>query len=133
FLMYVPFWAHEGGPDRLLERVRDPAMRERLRAERPARFDGDLTTLVISGVGESATLSDFVGRSFADFMQARRLTDPVDAMCDLLLESDLAAGFIAHGGSTEDGLRACIAHPEQLASTDAVLVGRPHPRAFGTY
>ncbi len=133
FLMYVPFWAHEGGPDRLLERVRDPQTRAQLRAERPPRFDGDLTTLVISGVGESATLGEFVGQSFADFMRARDLTDPVDAMCDLLLESDLAAGFIAHGGSTEEGLRACITHPAQLASTDAVLVGRPHPRAYGTY
>jgi N-acyl-D-amino-acid deacylase len=66
-------------------------------------------------------------------MQARGVTDPVDAICDLVAESDLAAGFIAHGGSTEDGLRACIKHPAQLASTDAVLVGRAHPRAYGTY
>jgi N-acyl-D-amino-acid deacylase len=133
FLMYVPFWAHEGGPARLLARVRDPETRARLRAERPARFDGDLTTLLISGVGESVALSEFVGRSLADFMHARGVADPVDAVCDLLVESELAAGFIAHGGSTEDGLRACITHPAHLASTDAVLVGRPHPRAYGTY
>ncbi len=133
FLMYVPFWAHEGGPSRLLERVGDPRTRERLRAERPARFDGDLTTLMISSVGGSAALAGFVGRSLADFMQAREVSDPVDAVCDLLVESDLAAGFIAHGGSTEDGLRACMTHPAQLASTDAVLVGQPHPRAYGTY
>jgi N-acyl-D-amino-acid deacylase len=133
FLMYIPFWAHEGGPERLLERVRDPETRARLRAERPPRFGGDLSTLMISGMGESATLREFVGRSFADFMQARGVADPVDAICDLVAESDLAAGFIAHGGSTEDGLRACIRHPAQLASTDAVLVGRAHPRAYGTY
>jgi N-acyl-D-amino-acid deacylase len=133
FLMYVPFWAHEGGPVPLLERLRDPALRPRFREERPARFDGDLTTLLISSVGETDTLVDFVGQSLADLMLARGQPDPVDAVCDLLVESNLAAGFVAHGGSTEDGLRQCIAHPAQLASTDAVLVGRPHPRAYGTY
>jgi N-acyl-D-amino-acid deacylase len=54
-------------------------------------------------------------------------------VCDLLLETDLAAGFVSHGGSTEESLRECIQHPAHLASTDAVLVGRPHPRAYGTY
>jgi len=129
----VPFWAHVGGPARLMARLHDPVARERLRAERPARFNGDLTTLVISSVGASSTLSQLVGCSLADFMQARDCADPVDAMCDLLIESDLAAGFIAHGGSTEEGLRACISHPAHVASTDAVLVGRPHPRSYGTY
>ncbi|MBV9599904.1 MAG: D-aminoacylase [Chloroflexi bacterium] len=133
FLMYLPFWAHDGGPTRLMERLQDRVARERLRAERPARFNGDLTTLMISSVGEAAALGEFIGRSLADFMQARGYADPVDAVCDLLVETDLAAGFIAHGGSTEDGLRQCITHAAHLASTDAVLVGRPHPRSYGTY
>jgi N-acyl-D-amino-acid deacylase len=133
FLMYLPFWAHEGGPARLMERLRDPVARERLRAERPARFNGDLTTLMISSVGESEALHAYVGQSLSAFMQGGGFDDPVEAVCELLIGSDLAAGFIAHGGSTEDGLRACISHPAHLASTDAVLVGRPHPRSFGTY
>jgi N-acyl-D-amino-acid deacylase len=133
FLMYLPFWAHEGGPARLLERLHDPLERERLRAERPARFNGDLTTLMISSVGGSSALREFIGRSLADFMQSRDEADPVEAVCDLLVETDLAAGFVAHGGSTEEGLRQCITHPAHLASTDAVLVGRPHPRSYGTY
>jgi N-acyl-D-amino-acid deacylase len=133
FLMYLPFWAHEGGPARLMERLRDPAVRERLRAERPARLNGDLTTLIISGVGGASGLSEFVGCSLADFIQARGQSDPVDALCELVLESHLTAGYIAHGGSTEAGLRQCLTHPAHLASTDAVLVGRAHPRSYGTY
>ena len=133
FLMYIPFWAHAGGPAHLMQRLRDPVARQRLRAERPARFDADLSTLMISGVGESEPLREFVGRSLADFMRARGHSDPVDAVCDLLVESDLTAGFVAHGGSTEDGLRQCITHPAHLVATDAVLVGRPHPRSYGTY
>ena len=82
---------------------------------------------MISSVGGSAALREFIGRSLADFMRSRDETDPVEAVCDLLVETDLAAGFVAHGGSTEDGLRQCITHPAHLASTDAVLVGRPAP------
>jgi N-acyl-D-amino-acid deacylase len=133
FLMYLPFWAHEGGPTRLMERLHDPVARKRLRAERPARFNGDLTTLMISNVGDAEGLRAYVGQSLEAFMQARRFNDPVEAVCELLIESDLAAGFVAHGGSSEAGLRACITHPAHLASTDAVLVGRPHPRSYGTY
>jgi N-acyl-D-amino-acid deacylase len=88
---------------------------------------------MISSVGEAEMLRAHIGQSLAAFMHARAFDDPVDAVCELLIESNLAAGFVAHGGSTEEGLRACISHPAHLASTDAVLVGRPHPRSYGTY
>jgi N-acyl-D-amino-acid deacylase len=135
FLMYLPFWAHEGGPAELLRRLRDPRDRARLRAERHPRLSAELDTIVISSVGTTTSdaLRGYEGRSLAWIMEARDVSDPVDAVCDLLLATDLAAGFVAQGG-TEESLRACIAHPAHLASTDAVLVGsRLHPRAYGTY
>jgi N-acyl-D-amino-acid deacylase len=133
FLMYLPFWVHEGGPAEMLARLRDSAARARLRAERHERLNGDLSTMVISTVGAANALLEYEGRSLEWVMRERGQADPVDAICDLLLETDLAIGFVGQGG-TEDSLRACIAHPAQLASTDAVLVGgRPHPRGWGTY
>jgi len=133
FLMYVPFWVHEGGPTEMLRRLRDPSVRVRLRAERHERLNGDLNTMVISTVGDADGLRGYEGRSLEWVMRERGQADPVEAICDLLLETDLAVGFVGQGG-TEDSLRACIAHPAQLASTDAVLVGgRPHPRGWGTY
>lgn len=133
FLMYLPFWVHEGGPTEMLERLRDPSTRARLRAERHERLNGDLSTMIISCVGKADDLHSYEGRSLKWVMHERGETDPVEAICDLLLETDLAVGYVAQGG-TEDSLRACIAHPAHLASTDAVLVGgRPHPRGWGTY
>jgi N-acyl-D-amino-acid deacylase len=126
FLMWLPFWAHEGGPAALLKRLRDPGVRERLHDDHNPRLDGDLTTIVM-------TNGPAPGQSLAALMDARGASDPVEAVCDLLIETELAAGFVSHGGSTEESLQACIQHPAHLASTDAVLVGRPHPRAFGTY
>jgi N-acyl-D-amino-acid deacylase len=133
FLMYLPFWVHEGGPTHMLQRLRDSSARARLRAERHERLNGDLSTMVISTVGDADALHSYEGRSLEWVMRERGQSDPVEAICDLLLETDLAVGFVAQGGN-EDSLRACIAHPAHLASTDAVLVGgRPHPRAYGTY
>jgi N-acyl-D-amino-acid deacylase len=88
---------------------------------------------VITSVGANEDLRTCEGRSLAGVMQSRGQADPLEVVCDLLVETELAIGFISHGGSTEDGLRECIRHPAHLASSDAVLVGRPHPRAFGTY
>ena len=132
FLTYLPFWMHEGGPDRLLDRLRDRGLRERLRAERYPRLSRDLETIVIGNVGAAAVLRPYLGRSLGSIMRERGQQDPVDTVCDLLLETDLAAGFIAHGG-TEESLRECILHPAHMVSTDALLIGRPHPRTYGTY
>lgn len=131
-LSYLPFWAHEGGPDDLLERLRDGTVRDRLRAERHPRLSRDLDTIVIANVGDAAALQQYLGRSLGSIMRERGQHDPVDTVCDFLLETDLAAGFIAHGG-TEKSLQACMRHPAHMASTDAILVGRPHPRSYGTY
>jgi N-acyl-D-amino-acid deacylase len=133
FLMYLPFWVHEGGPTEMLLRLRDSSVRARLRAERHERLNGDLSTMIVSTVGEADALHGYEGRSLEWVMRERGQSDPVEAICDLLLETDLAIGFVAQGGN-EDSLRKCIVHPAHLASTDAVLVGgRPHPRAYGTY
>jgi N-acyl-D-amino-acid deacylase len=133
FLMYLPFWVNEGGPNEMLRRLGDASVRARLRAERHERLNGDLSTMIVSTVGEADALRSYEGRSLEWVMRERRQSDPVEAICDLLLETHLAAGFVGQGG-IEDSLRACIAHPGHLASTDAVLVGgRPHPRGWGTY
>jgi N-acyl-D-amino-acid deacylase len=133
FLMYLPFWVNEGGPAEMLRRLRDPSERARLSAERHERLNGDLSTMLISSVGEAEAIRTYEGRSLEWVMRERGQSDPVEAICDLLVETDLAVGFVAQGG-TEEGLQACISHPAHLASTDAVLVGgRPHPRGYGTY
>ena len=66
-------------------------------------------------------------------MQQRGQSDPVDAVCDLILETELAIGWVGQGG-TEEELQACLRHPAHMASTDGCLVGgHPHPRGWGTY
>jgi N-acyl-D-aspartate/D-glutamate deacylase len=75
-----------------------------------------------------------VNRSPSEHAQRRvdRMRPADEALRDVAPE--LLDGLVA---GTAQALRyaelACITHPAHLASTDAVLVGRPHPRSFGTY
>src|SRR5439155_6082737 len=48
----VPMWAHEGGPERLLERLGDSAVRQRIRAELEAQ-PPNWASYTVASVGSS--------------------------------------------------------------------------------
>jgi N-acyl-D-aspartate/D-glutamate deacylase len=62
---------------------------------------------------------------------AERGGDEVDTICELLLESDLAAPMILHYASDE-AVRTIAAHPLQLVGSDGIFGLEPHPRLYGT-
>jgi N-acyl-D-amino-acid deacylase len=132
-LVFISHWAHEGGPEQLRARLADSESRRRLAGEPHPRLLGDLDTITVTTVGAADHLTDYEGRSLAWIMARRGQPDPVEAVCDLLLETDLAIGWIGHSG-TEDELQTCLRHPAHMVSTDGCLVGgKPHPRGWGTY
>jgi N-acyl-D-aspartate/D-glutamate deacylase len=57
--------------------------------------------------------------------------DAVAAVCDLLLESELAAPMILHYASDET-VRTVARHPRQLVGSDGIFGAHPHPRLFAT-
>ena len=59
--------------------------------------------------------------------------DAVDAMCDLLLEENLAVNQVTSGPWTET-LRPFVAHPVGMVGTDSTFVGaKPSPRTYGSF
>ncbi len=134
----LPGWAHEGGRERLLQRLADPECRRRIRNElEVAGSDGlhrvpvDWQTLVLAGV-QTAQNADLVGRNFVD-AAARRGREPFELFADLLVEEDLAVSCLAFIGN-EENLQAFLRDPFFMAGSDGILVGdRPHPRAWGTF
>lgn len=139
----LPPWAVEGGPSRMLERLRVPANRERIKREiesglppeaggwdnlaRCAGWDGIFITSVQSEAHRWCE-----GKSLAE-IAAVRGQDPADAAFDLLLEEQGAVGmvdFIASEECVEQALR----HPLQMVCTDGLLLGsKPHPRSYGAF
>ena len=60
--------------------------------------------------------------------------DPVDFVCDLLLDEELAVSHVSEGAANEDDMRALLRHPAQMTGSDGLLLGgRAHPRTFGTF
>ena len=134
----LPSWAHEGGRERLLERLGDAATRARIRHElEVVGADGmhkvpvDWGVMVVSDVGR-APHADWVGLSFEQIAQ-RNQRPAFDCFVELVVQSDLAATCVTFIGH-EENLQAFMRDPELMASSDGILVGsRPHPRAWGTF
>ncbi len=130
-LSLIPAWAHEGGPERLLERIATPAVRDAIKDDVYPQWGGSLADYIFAHIG-SAKNKEWEGRSLEDMARAqgKRM---VDTICDLLIEERLEAAFVARTGNTEN-IRAIMRHPAQMAGSDGLLTGgMPNPRTYGTF
>ena len=134
----LPPWAHDGGTDKLLERLRSPEDRKRMVRDIEhgipgwdnfvdfAGFDGIFVTSVRTDANR-----DVIGKSLAEISQLRG-KNPFDAAFDLLLEEANAVGMVDFYGEDEHVIRF-LTRPQQNVCTDGLLGGRPHPRAYGSF
>ena len=129
-LIVFPDWVHEGGPERLKQALADADARERLRGEvaprAPTWHDMWLTYF------KRPENHQYEGRSIAEISEMRN-QDPVDALCDLLIEEDLQTCYVAEGLNLKT-LPAFVTHPLSMVGSDAVLLGDfPSPRTYGCF
>ena len=132
----LPSWTATGGPDAVLERLRNPKDRETIRRELDETgSDGahgevvDWSVIQVSGVGNPA-LAEVVGHTIAELAGAESATE---FALDLMVRDELATGILMHIGD-EANVREIMAHPRHCGGSDGILVGaRPHPRAWGTF
>lgn len=130
----IPGWAQRGGGAEMLARLRDPDVRDQIRAESAAAPIGwdDIT---INGVGGAG--AGVVGRTIADLAGSR---NGADVVMDLLLEHDNDVTMVAGGRSEKDVLTA-LSHPATVIGSDGFSLdpdgptghGMPHPRSYGCY
>jgi N-acyl-D-amino-acid deacylase len=137
----LPPWAHSGGVDATLERLRSPTERARMRAEMEVAGPQDWDNFWKWTGPEGITLSDVpsgrrpevVGKSVAAAAAAMAMgRDPLDFAFDLLLDERLGVSMISFS-QEEAVMRRILAEPYVNICTDGLLGGRPHPRAYGTY
>jgi dihydroorotase/N-acyl-D-amino-acid deacylase len=144
---FVPAWAHDGGDAKLIERLKDPSTRARIRKdmETPSK-DWDNEWQEISGpqgvmvsVVENPSLKQFQGKRLTDVAKAWN-KDPMDALFDLLIEDKAFTSCAVFGMSEPDVLLA-LQQPWMSINNDSSgtspegLLGEehPHPRAYGTF
>ncbi|MBZ5615441.1 MAG: D-aminoacylase [Acidobacteriia bacterium] len=144
---FVPAWAHDGGDAKLIERLKDPATRARIRKdmERPSKdWDnewqeiGGPQDVMISSV-QNPALKQFQGKRLSE-IAATLNKDPMDALFDLLIE-DHAFTDCAVFGMSEPDVALALQQPwvsvdnDSSGSSPQGILGEehPHPRAYGTF
>jgi N-acyl-D-amino-acid deacylase len=134
----LPPWAHDGGTDKLLERLRSPSDRSRMVHDIEHGIPGWDNFVDFAGFDQIFVTSvkteanqDLVGKSLQDIAEFRR-TNPYDGAFDLLLAEENAVGMVDFYGLEEHIVRF-LKRPEQNLCTDGLLGGRPHPRVFGSF
>lgn len=142
----LPGWAQEGGRERTLERLRDPAARARIRREIETTVDGWENLLAAAGFDGIQIASvpanadqTVLGKRLSQ-IAAERGEEAWDTLFRLLLETGGQAGALYHMMS-EDDVRTAMKYGFVTIGTDAAALkpegelgrGQPHPRAYGTF
>lgn len=133
---FLPGWVHAKGPDGMLELLRDPAARERIRIDmEEVGSEGAYFVPMGWDVYEIAARSssdEFIGMRITEAAAARGVS-PSDLYFDVLVEDELNAMSLMHMGH-EDHVRRMMQHRAFMACSDGGLRGnKPHPRGWGTY
>ncbi|MGH7699591.1 MAG: N-acyl-D-amino-acid deacylase family protein [Gemmatimonadales bacterium] len=143
----IPPWAHDGGTDSLLARLRDPRARARIRADLLRRDTpwenmylgpGGAGGILIASVFEDS-LRALQGRRVSEIAAARR-RDAIETIFDILLADRSRTGAI-YFSMNEADLRAALTTGWVAVNTDYGGVApdgpfgaiRPHPRTYGTF
>ncbi|MEW5853850.1 MAG: D-aminoacylase [Myxococcota bacterium] len=135
----LPPWMHEGGVDKVVERLNDKATRARIRSEmqsqQPSHWDNfwkwsRAKGIILADV-PSGRRPEVVGKTLEDAANAAGV-EALDFALDLLASERLGVAMVSFSQS-DDVVDALWKLPWVNACTDGLLGGRPHPRAFGTY
>ena len=147
FSAFIPPWAHDGGDAKLIERLKDPATRARIRKDMltpSTQWDNEWQEIpgpeaILIGVVQNPKLLPLQGKTLADIAKLWN-KDPIDALCDFLIE-DKAFTDVAVFGMSEDDVALALQQPWVSIDNDSAgtspegLLGQvhPHPRAYGTF
>jgi len=147
FSAFIPPWAHDGGDAKLIERLKDPATRARIRKDMmtPSKdWDNEWNeipgpeSVLITSV-QNPKLMPLQGKTLAEIAKSQN-KDPMDALFDLLIE-DQAFTSVAVFGMSEDEVALALQQPWVSINNDSSgaspegILGQehPHPRAYGTF
>jgi N-acyl-D-amino-acid deacylase len=143
----LPPWTEDGGYPALFKRLRDPATREKIKAEVSKDSDTWENLYIAAGspdkillVGfKSEKLKPLTGQSLADVAKMRG-KDPIDTLMDLIAEDESRVGTI-YFLMSEENVKKEIAKPwisfgsdeASQAAEGVFLKSNPHPRAYGNF
>ena len=126
----LPYEAWTEGPLGVIRKLRDPAVRARC-AEGLRNEGTDFNTIHIAWVmGKDNAI--YQGKTLAEYIAAVKLP-PADALCNLLIEENLAVLLVFHQGADER-VHPFLQHPCYMMGTDGIYQPDSviHPRQYGS-
>ncbi len=143
----LPDWCQSGGTQAMLQRLRDPDCRRRLREEMGQWAQGhgagggfalDFEATQITAV-KTERNEWTVGKRLSEIAQERG-QEPLEATLDLLLEEEGYVSAVFHT-MNEGDVKAVLQHPLGCVGSDGIAFapygnlgkGKPHPRSYGTF
>jgi N-acyl-D-amino-acid deacylase len=136
----LPDWVLEGGIASMLDRLRDPATRARIRTEMaqgPVLARGLEWSDIM--VASAPSRPEIQGLRLDEI--ARRWGKDPDEVAFDVIESEKGRGYIILFQLDEADLRRALVHPRvmigsdgsSLAASGPMADGKPHPRSYGTF
>jgi dihydroorotase/N-acyl-D-amino-acid deacylase len=137
----LPVWVREGGAEKLVARLRDPATRARAREdfvkEHKGNWPGHASEILITSV-LNPDLKKYEGQTIADIAKAEA-KDAIDVIMDIVIADKGNTGRVTFGMSEED-VRAALVHPLVSFCTDSGAMAedgilsqeKSHPRAWAS-
>ena len=148
FSAFIPPWAHDGGDEQLLARLKDPAARDRIKKEMLSPdekgWDNEWQEIpgpeaVLIGAVQNPELKSIQGKTLAEVAALWKM-DPIDTIFEILIK-DHVFTYVAVFGMSEPDVALAVAQPWVSFNNDSQgtaptgLLGQehPHPRAYGTF
>lgn len=145
----VPPWAHEGGPQKLIERLKDPTERAKIKRDSDREIDGwynhytavgrDWSRMLVSANNSYRGLT--MDRVIAERSKNRDpKPDPLDVLFDILIEEQGSVSTV-YAHHTEEDMNLALKQPwcsvgsdgSAFSTSGPLRRGNPHPRNFGTF
>jgi N-acyl-D-amino-acid deacylase len=145
----IPPWAHEGGSQAMIQRLKDPKLRPRLENEINHGIAGTnwYNHYTATGSWEGMLLVSFSNPKYKQF-EGKRMNQVIQAIgkpgIDVLfelLENNNGSVPTVYFHHSEDDMRYALRQPWASIGSDGTAVttegplasGNPHPRYFGTF
>ncbi|WP_085507176.1 N-acyl-D-amino-acid deacylase family protein [Thalassobacillus devorans] len=137
FHAILPPWMHSGGTVEMLEKLKDPDTRERIKED--IENNTDYENWVYNCGWENITITSVSteqnrwveGKNLIEIAE-KKGKDPAYAAFDLLVEESAGVTMVVHWGNEDDVIYG-MQHPLQIVGSDGIFGGKPHPRLYGTY
>lgn len=140
----LPYWVHNEGNQKLLERLSDPQTRDKIKAEM-LQGGTEFGINNITGEWDGIFIGLAVGHPEYQGKTVQKIAgelnkDPIDTVMDIIVETNCFS-FINLMTQSEDNVKLFLKHPKVMIGSDAAsfapygMLGAtfPHPRTYGTF